>query len=424
MRRNIILHMAAVLSLLLMAFQHAEANDAVYFVNGNQLQPLQETDISVKKEVLTITIGEDGFAYVDVDYEFMNKGKAKTITMGFEAEAPYNDIIENTINKHGGHPHIMDFTVSLNGKQLTYSNNVVFAADYEGNYPKEVQALRKDTMTYVPVDFSRWEELDGDAQMLKNKQTGEEANYSYVYYFEAPFGEGINRVHHTYRYRMSFGAGSTFTISYWLTPAMRWANHQIDDFTLRIRADQCTKHFFVDSPVLNSEGFIVKEGRGKTRKLTVKHWADEEEKEVPVTEVVLRNGMVEWHSQNFKPVANMDIASADQLEYIVAQDSAPFCLYYDSGATFNLWGGWWKTFDDLYTGPDNEKQKQAFAARLRRNLPYAHRGYVFKDPELKRIFESMWWYMPDENWKPAADSFSQHEKELIQQSDNFGDDDE
>lgn len=41
-------------------------------------------------------------------------------------------------------------------------------------------------------------------------------------------------IYHTYRYRMSYSIGRTFEVPYWLTPAKRWANHQIDDFTLCI----------------------------------------------------------------------------------------------------------------------------------------------------------------------------------------------
>ena len=36
------------------------ANDGVFFVNGNQLVPVNEADISISKEVLTISIGDDG----------------------------------------------------------------------------------------------------------------------------------------------------------------------------------------------------------------------------------------------------------------------------------------------------------------------------------------------------------------------------
>ena len=66
-------HKQLILSFLLMtcSLLTASANDGVYFTSGNFLVPTQETDISVDREILTITIGNDGFARVDVYYEFI-----------------------------------------------------------------------------------------------------------------------------------------------------------------------------------------------------------------------------------------------------------------------------------------------------------------------------------------------------------------
>lgn len=109
--------------LTLLSMNSLFANDGVYFTSGNFLQPIKETDISVAKEILTISIDKDSFATVDVYYEFMNNGKAKNITMAFEATAPYNDY--SPLSHKGIHPHIKDFTVTMNGKQLNYRNAVV-----------------------------------------------------------------------------------------------------------------------------------------------------------------------------------------------------------------------------------------------------------------------------------------------------------
>ena len=48
-----------------------------------------------------------------------------------------------------------------------------------------------------------------------------------------------------------------------------------------------------------------------------------------------------------------------------------------------------------------------------KNLPFAARGYVFKNPELNVYFSRIWWYMPDPNWKERTSGFSQTERELI-----------
>ena len=384
----------------------AKANDAVYFVNGSHLEPLQETDIAIKKEILTITLGDDGIAYVEVDYTFMNNGKAKDITMGFEASAPYND--GEKPNFKGAHPHIMDFTVAMNGQALRYSNGVVFMNTDIEDMPKEVLNARKNGQVYVPVDFKKWDYDEENSERLHNKQTDEYASFSYAYYFKAHFNSGLNTVRHTYSYRMSYGVGAAFNIPYWLMPAMRWANHQIDDFTLRIHANNCTKHFIIDEKPFKGTPFKVTKGKGKTRIMQT----NLDEMNESVVEVVLRDGTLEWHRNNFRTNCNMSINSADNLEFMVDWGNKPKPLYYDSGSTFF----WWKNYEDLYPGKGTEKQMKEFSARIRRNLPYAHRGYVFKDAQLRRIFESQWWYMPDPKWKPNDNSLSAHEQELIKMS--------
>ena len=49
----------------------ATANDGVFYASGNQLIPITETDISVKKEVLTLNRVGDHLE-VTVYYEFFN----------------------------------------------------------------------------------------------------------------------------------------------------------------------------------------------------------------------------------------------------------------------------------------------------------------------------------------------------------------
>ena len=85
------------------------ANDGVYYTSGNFLVPVKETDISAKKEVLEITLCKDGFADVTVDYTFYNNSDPKTVTMAFEAAAPYN--ADEPLNRQGIHPNIQNFTV-------------------------------------------------------------------------------------------------------------------------------------------------------------------------------------------------------------------------------------------------------------------------------------------------------------------------
>ena len=174
--------LAVVLAMLAVCFT-SKANDGVYFVSGSHLEPLQETDISVKKEVLTITITDGPFAFVEVEYEFMNNGQPKDVTMGFEARAPYND--DEPMNLKGIHPHIKDFSVVMNGKVLNHRNGLVLTEDFDGDWPKDAEEARKNGQRFIPVDFNRWKLDTENSERLYNSQTDEYADYAYAYYFDA-----------------------------------------------------------------------------------------------------------------------------------------------------------------------------------------------------------------------------------------------
>lgn len=375
-----------------------KANDGVYFVSGNQLMPLVETDISVSKEVLTISICDDGFADVDVYYEFTNKGKAKTVLMGFEANAPYN--AGSGLTEDRKHPYINDFTVTMNGSKLGYANDV----------------CAENTKDGAPLDLSKWKMSD-EVDALYNAESDSTVGYSYVYKFEAPFREGKNIVHHTYRYQMSYGIATTFHVMYKLSPALRWANHAIDDFTLRIQAKNTAKHFFFESGIFESAPFRVTEGMGKIRKRHEYNY-DTEKFDKPLLEVSLRNGEIEWHSDHFTPDEELVINSADELiayhRDIDGQINSDYEQHFTLGEFYDRSNGYEIERGMMYI----EGGKPGIDTRILRNLPYAHRGYVFKDKDLQDYFSQFFWYMPDSTWKASTADFTYKELEFLQREDS------
>ena len=368
------------------------ANDGVYYVSGNNLVPVQENHISITKEVLTIDIGDDGCAHVDVYYELLNKGNARTITMGFEASLPY--MTGDAFSPQGIHPSIKDFTVTMNGKQLNYKNAVIYGSTDD------------EPTDFNPLDMRKWHPTnDGPMdEMGASLTNGRDTitDIAYGYYFDARFEPGPSVVHHTYTFIMSNGVYRSFEIPYWLTPCTRWANHQVDDFTLRIRAVNTAKHFYLNDDVFSRKPFKVTEGKGKVRTGTAfdQHY----------TEVTLRNGTVECHVTNFKPKENMCIRSAD----LVAMEKDNFDIgsFYDRSAsifpTENV------DFKACYgREPRNDEEVRKLHKRICRNLPYANRGYVFSDRNLQRYFESRWWYMPDPEWQISTEDFKRTDWQFV-----------
>ncbi len=278
----------------------ARANDGVFFTSGNFLVPLQETDISVAKEVLTITIGKDSLARVDVYYEFINNGDPKTMTMAFEADPPYN--VGLPLNRQGIHPCIKDFTVTMNNQQLTRKNALVASMNVDGMQNSD----------FKPLDLSKWKGM-GEApdslvpyeNALYNAELDSVIGYAYAYYFEAPFKHGRNIVHHTYSYTMSYSIGKRFEIPYWLTPATRWANHGIDDFTLNITADDYTE-FCLNDTLFNAAPFAkTQPQRGVLYNVTSEYGEQLLFASVDVGDTVT------WHANHFSPTGNISIDSPD-----------------------------------------------------------------------------------------------------------------
>lgn len=289
-------------TLLLVLALGARANDGIYYTSGNFLVPIAETDISVAKEILTITIGKDSLAMVDVYYEFFNGGEAKTVTMAFEAEAPAGDMWQ-PLNQQGVHPCIKDFTVTMNGKTLVYDNKVI--AIHFGEAGRVTD--------FTPLDMTQWKgvgDVDNDflpsCDCVYNASLDSITSFAYGYFFKAPFAKGKNIVHHTYSFRMSRNVTEKFLIPYWLTPATRWANNQVDDFTLRIKAEAPVQEFCMADAIFEASPFTMV-GDGDIYEMTTvseEHFAF----------VRLGNDAVlEWHGKNFSPTEEMTINSPERV---------------------------------------------------------------------------------------------------------------
>ena len=317
------------------------ANDGVYYTSGNFLVPLRETDISAKKEVLEITLCKDSFATVTVDYTFYNNSEDKTVTMAFEAAAPYNAWVP--INRQGSHPFIEDFTVLFNGEPLPYRNALVgITANFSSS---EDARNRKDYL--APLDPNEWKGygevadslLPMDDVLINPALPDSFCSFAYAYYFDAPFRKGENRVRHTYRYKMSWGVGRDYEVSYTLTPVTRWRGGQVDDFTLRIKSETDREIVMNDSLFLGAPFKL--EGIGDIYQLQSDYWGYSQCLFAPLME----GNVLEWHSTNFAPTENLHIeplyvlkggvrGMSNQGRVVVTKDGSEMRYIADSGDNY------------------------------------------------------------------------------------------
>lgn len=370
--------------LLTLACVGAKANDGVYYASGNHLIPITETDISVKKEILTLNRVGDHLE-VTVYYEFFNPAKPKDLLVGFEAPAPY-PAEEDYVKLFPEQPHMRNFKVVVNGEPLKY----------------EVAHVKGQPTTDYTTERRYYS--NGKIQGLSLKQSvqalEEEVYFSFpfyfVYHFTAHFREGLNIVQHTYDFDLSSSVEDEFSFDYILTAANRWANNGIDDFTLNI--DMGARESFKVRPTFfdNAKEWSIN-GRGKTNM----------EGKSPVFH--MQDGSVTFKKKNFHPEGELEInkrlyfaelywRSDDQP--VKGEDVVDVMKHSYIGLRVSM-------FEDFVPAMSAQQK------RIMKNLPFAYRGHVFKDKGLRDFFEATNWYLPNPDYKDDMGTMSQNEKEWI-----------
>ena len=369
------------LTLLLLLPVCVVANDGVYYANGNHLIPITETDISVRKEVLTITLVNDQF-HVDVYYEFYNPGKAKDLLVGFEAADPYPCYDPATYEKAlPNHPFIFDFTVEMNSKHLAYE--VAHVDYFKPSLWKERTGLPEyyHNGSFQTIDVRK--QLDA----LRDSEYYANAGICYAYHFQAHFQPGLNIIHHTYRYQASEVAGYSYYLPYVLTAANRWANHQIDDFTLILDMGDCQSFYlpanFFDSL---SEWQILGAGRMNERPLNIYGMR-------PTAMFHVRHGKILFHKTDFHPLGELDLYG------------------YSVDGIFDKCR---EGYIDVWDVPFGRDSFTADQRRILRNLPFAQRGYCFKNASIQAFYNSTDWYIPDSTYIPDLETLPPEERKWIQ----------
>jgi hypothetical protein len=347
--------------LLLVVNYTAYANDGAYYTSGNHLIPINETDISIKKEILTIKRIKNGQLEVTVYYEFFNPKEEKKITVGFEAFSPSGDV--DTRPKNGRHPYMNDFKVNLNNEILDYKVALVIDSNYVKNGKVNSTSLTK----------------------IKER----DYEFYYVYHFEAKFKKGINIIKHTYKYDVSNSITYQYDIDYVLTAAKRWANKQIDDFTLIIEPGEF-EVFMIDKTFFDSSKEWNINGIGRAEDLTAETNRNTEKN---YAKFYLQKGKIVFHKKDFKINGDLSLYARsfhssfyEHFEYI------PYS-YYPT---------------DSYPEPKNDLER-----KILMNFPFARRGYIFKNQALADFYKKMDWYLPNPNYEANLDSLTPQERKWL-----------
>ncbi len=376
------------------------ANDGVFYASGNQLIPITETDISVKKEVLTINRVGDHLE-VTVYYEFFNPVGEKELLVGFEAESPYNG--PDPMDFFPKHPHIRNFKVVVNGQSLTFEIAHVERGRYEdnGNYVH--------SKYYSNGQFQDWTKKQIEDTLIAWNYPGG-MPIDYVYHFKARFRPGLNIIQHTYEYDLSFSVGEEYDFPYVLTAANRWANHQIDDFTLNINMGD-RESFRIKQTFFEKSTDWTINGIGMAMNCEWTGWDT-------VTSGVIfhiQQGGISFHKQNFHPDGELFLVK-DHLIVSMWRDWNSEQKTSDEENLINGIKNQYNSLDTAFISGFFEEPPQFTSEqrRILKNLPFAYRGYAFKNKELKKFFESTKWYIRNPKYKGEMDGFTEEEKAWVE----------
>lgn len=353
-----------------------KANDSEFFGDGEELIPLENTTISLKKEVLKIKYDEglkgqsqDEFL-VDVTYELNNLGSEKETIVGFIAPPVGEDY-----QSKEGEFYLYGFTVEMNGAKLPY----------------EIKLLGK---TEFRVSDSKYNGSD------------------YVYYFKAKFKQGKNIIRHTYKVPAANSNDYGVSFAYRLTNAKRWANQQIDDFTLIIDGGPKGAHgggeyYWVQQTFWkNNKNIDWKvEGKGKISSSDMtKAWSwDTYNFPSIINRVRILEGNLKFHAVNFKP----------DYDFVMGQDDRAMIQTIDHDR--------YPLINNLqkFIWPDDFIEKGVLPQltdqelRYYKNFLFAYHGVVFKDDELNKFFNRFNWYIPDAAVPLDVKILNQEEKQEL-----------
>ena len=413
--KSIIMKRLFTILIALLAIETAKANDGAFFSKGNHLIPITESTISVKKEILTITRVADTISNweclfkVNVYYEFFNPGPAKDLLVGFESPMPDGNGYDGTLDEaYAGQPFTYDFNVVMNGKKLPYQTAHVLY-----NHKKDDFDFTMKTEDYYKkgkiVDMSKEQYRKTIEGIFKGEDVEEYVNwygylFYYVYHFNAHFNEGLNIIEHTYTVKGSALVVMDYMFDYILTAANRWANNGIDDFTLVLNMGD-HESFSVEPTFFETPDEWSFTGKGRVGELDERVGECEH---CPLFHV--QSGNLVFNKKNFHPEGELH----------VMRDNFGFNLYDYENADKEEINGFVDAFKTKYhhlvLDEDWPIERSVFSSeqkRIMKNVPFAYRGYVFKDKGLQRFFESTAWYVPNPDYQADMTKFDKDEKEWV-----------
>ena len=358
----------AILFCLLSIFTFA--NDWEFGSEGEHIIPLKGSNMSIKKEKITLKLTPDGML-VNVKFTFDNP-TAENKIVGFVTPESGNgeEEDETTKPKRKAEPlKIKNFKTTVNGKEV--KSNVELLS----------KLLSKGVL---------------DNNIIKEYTEKEKTFYNYVYYFNADFKQGENVVEHSYFYTGSYGVYER-DFEYVVTTISKWKNQTVEDFEIEVHPEnyfvKLPYSFWKDNKKINWE--IV--GKGKMVTIAPTKKSNDEDatglERYGIIYLKLNDGFVRYKTKNFSPNQDFYMTRMDNIlgfEYEYPEGKVQGYKFKDK--YFEILRE--VAYSDYPEIVDSLKDLSDKDLDIVRNYPYAFAGYDFAKKDLKDYFSQFIWYSP------------------------------
>ena len=358
----------AILFCLLSIFTFA--NDWEFGSEGEHIIPLKGSNMSIKKEKITLKLTPDGML-VNVKFTFDNP-TAENKIVGFVTPESGNgeEEDETTKPKRKAEPlKIKNFKTTVNGKEV--KSNVELLS----------KLLSKGVL---------------DNNIIKEYTEKEKTFYNYVYSFNADFKQGENVVEHSYFYTGSYGVYER-DFEYVVTTISKWKNQTVEDFEIEVHPGnyfvKLPYSFWKDNKKINWE--IV--GKGKMVTIASTKKSNDEDatglERYGIIYLKLNDGFVRYKTKNFSPNQDFYMTRMDNIlgfEYEYPEGKVQGYKFKDK--YFEILRE--VAYSDYPEIVDSLKDLSDKDLDIVRNYPYAFAGYDFAKKDLKDYFSQFIWYSP------------------------------
>ena len=344
------------------------ANDWEFGSEGEHIIPLKGSNMSIKKEKITLKLTPDGML-VNVKFTFDNPTAENKIVGFVTPESGNGGEGEGKGNRKPEPLNIKNFKTTVNGKEV--KSNVELLS----------KLLSKGVL---------------DNNIIKEYTEKEKTFYNYVYYFNADFKQGENVVEHSYFYTGSYGIYER-DFEYVVTTISKWKNQTVEDFEIEVHPEnyfvKLPYSFWKDNKKINWE--VV--GKGKMVTIAPTKKSNDEDatglERYGIIYLKLNNGFVRYKTKNFSPNQDFYMTRMDNIlgfEYEYPEGKVQGYKFKDK--YFEILRE--VAYSDYPEIVDSLKDLSDKDLDIVRNYPYAFAGYDFAKKDLKDYFSQFIWYSP------------------------------